>query len=180
VGADVALLVIFPAAVIQFAIMAPISEQISNLTTRISVTQAGETDRFLKYRYTDLLFWSLISAATVATGLFFFAPVIESWIGGSEVSVFILRVAAIANVMVAVFMANSLFLIFLNKIRSLVGVALLGVSTVGAAGIIFAQLGFENIVVAYLLSAAATMAMSTILVVISLRKPASLFFARYM
>jgi hypothetical protein len=180
VGADVALLVIFPAAVIQFAIMAPISEQLSNLTTRIKVTQAGETDRFLKSRYGDLLFWSLLSAAIVASALFAFGPVFESWIGGSEISVFILRVAAISNVLVAVFMANSLFLIFLNKIRSLVGVALVGVSTLGVAGVIFAQLGFENIVVAYLLSASATMALSTMLVVMSLRKPASLFFARYM
>jgi hypothetical protein len=180
VGADVALLVIFPAAVIQFVIMTPISEQLSNLTTRISVTEAESVDGFLKHRYGILLLWSLLAAVSVAATLIGFAPLIESWIGGTDKSIFILRVAAIANVLVAVFMANTLFLIFLNKIRSLAGVALLGVSILGVGGIIFAQLGFEDIILAYLLSAAATMVVSTILVAISLKKPASLFFSRYM
>jgi hypothetical protein len=180
VGADVALLVIFPAAVIQFVIMTPISEQLSNLTTNISVTKAGQVDGFLKYRYVVLLFSSVFVAVPVAFTLVLFAPVIESWIGGTGVSVFILRIAATANVLVAVFMANSLFLIFLNKIRRLVGIALVGVLILGVGGMFFAQLGFENIVMAYLFCAAATMALSTILVVQSLRKPASLFFSRYM
>jgi hypothetical protein len=180
VGADVALLVIFPAAVIQFAIMTPISEQISNLTTSISITQAGRVDGFLKHRYYDLLFSSLFAAAMVASILIAFSPIIESWIGGSGISIFVLRVAALANVFVAIFMGNTLFLIFLNKIRSLVGVALVGVSILGVGGIILAQVGFENIVLAYLLSGVSMMAISTLLVALALKKPASLFFSRYM
>jgi hypothetical protein len=180
VGADVALLVIFPAAVIQFVIMTPISEQISNLTTSITVTQAGKVDGFLNHRYEVLLLSSVLAAASVASVLFVFAPIIESWIGGSGTSIYVLRLAALSDVLVAVFMANTLFLIFLNKIRSLVGIALLGVSVLGVGGIIFAQFGFQYIVLAYGLSAIATTSVSTILVVKSLRKPASLFFARYM
>ena len=180
VGADVALLVIFPAAVIQFAVMTPISEQLSNLTTKITVTQAEEVDGFLKHRYNILLASSVLAAMAVAFTLFVFAPVVESWIGGTETSVFVLRMAALSNVCMAIFMANTLFLIFLNKIRSLVGVALAGVSILGVGGIIFAHLGVENIVRMYMLSAATAMILSTILVAIALKKPASLFFSRYM
>jgi hypothetical protein len=137
-------------------------------------------DGFLKHRYYDLLFSSLFAAAMVASILIAFSPSIESWIGGSGISIFVLRVAALANVFVAIFMGNTLFLIFLNKIRSLVGVALVGVSILGVGGIILAQVGFENIVLAYLLSGVSMMAISTLLVALALKKPASLFFSRYM
>jgi hypothetical protein len=68
----------------------------------------------------------------------------------------------------------------LNKIRSLVGVVLLGVLTLGVGGVILAHIGLEEIVLVYLFSALGTMVLSTILVARAMEKPASLFFARYM
>ena len=179
-GADVALLVIFPAAVIQYAIMTPLAEQLWNLTTLTSISDAGKVDQFVRHRYQVLLLSSVLAAAAVACGLLVFGPAIESFLGGSLISLFVLRVAAVANVMITIFMANSLLLIFLNKIRALVGVALVGVATLGVGGLILARFGLEEIVLVYLFSAVETMALSTILIAIVLEKPASRFFSRYM
>jgi hypothetical protein len=180
IGADLALFVIFPTAIIQYVIMAPISEQLYNLGIEYRVTEDGKVDQFLRHRYSVLALSTLICSTLIATLLIYLAPVLISLIGGSQVSVDILRIAAASNILLSIFMANSLFLTFMNKVRSLVVVAAIGVSIIGVGGFILGQSGFENIVFAYLAAAATTTIISSGLLAGVLRSPSSRYFSKYL
>ena len=86
-----ALLVIFPAAIVQYVISSPISEQLSNLATEVSLGDSEVVERFLKSRYELLALSSLAVAASIAAGLIFFGPILEAHLGGTQVSMFVLR-----------------------------------------------------------------------------------------
>lgn len=178
-GADIALLVIFPAAIAQYVLMSPIAEQLSNLVTRRTVKEIEVVDRFLRYRYGLSVAVSAGVAAVVAFLLLAFSTQIEGYIGGTATSLFVLQIASIANVFMVIFMANSLFLIFMNKIRALAGITAAGVVILGQAGFILARWGFQDIVYAYLLASIIVMTVSYQFVVWSLDRPGSLFFSRY-
>ena len=178
-GADVALLVIFPAAVVQFVIISPISEQLSNLVTKARVADTAEVDTFLRYRYGLTVSVSAGVAAAVALLLIIFSHRIETIVGGSGTSIFVLQVASIANVFMTVFMANSLFLVFMNKMKALAGIAGSGVLILALAGLIASRWGYQDVVFAYLLAATVSMAVSYQFVVWALDRPGSLFFSRY-
>jgi hypothetical protein len=179
-GADMALIVIFPAAIIQYVIMAPISEQLSNLATVTNVTEERTVDSFLKSRYVLLLSLSVIASTMVAGVLFILGPYFISQLGGSELSVRILLIAASSNVLISIFMANSLFLTFTNRIKSLVVVASIGLVTLAIAGTFLGHLGFQDIVFGYLAAAAVTTSLSSLEVADVLRSPARSFFSRYL
>ena len=178
-GADVALFVIFPASIIQFVIMSPISEQLSNLVTRTKAREIEKVDTFLRYRYGLAVTVSAAVAAGTAFALIIFSHGIEALIGGSSTSIFVLQVAAVANVFMVIFMANSLFLIFMNKIKALLGITAVGVLVLAQVGILMSRLGFQDVVFGYLFATIVTMALSYQWVVWSLNRPGSLFFSRY-
>lgn len=178
-GADIALLVIFPAAVAQFVIMSPIAEQLSNLVTRKKVWEMKSVDGFLRYRYGLTVSVSAGIAAAVAFTLIILSHHVEAIVGGSAKSVFVLQIASIADVFMVIFMANCLFLIFMNKIKALAGITAGGVAILAEAGFILSRYGFQDIVFAYLLATAVCMAVSYQFVVWALDRPGSLFFSRY-
>ena len=179
-GADLALVVIFPAAVIQYVVMSPVSEQLSNLATTTSISDAAAVDAFLKGRYTLLIALSAI-ASTLVTGVLFMAgPYLISRLGGSELSVRILLIAASSNVPVSIFMANSLFLTFTNRVKSLVVIACIGLLVLVFGGIFLARSGFQEIVFAYLAAALVTSSLSSFEVMDVLRSPGRSYFSRYL
>lgn len=178
-GADVALLVIFPAAVAQFVVMSPIAEQLSNLVTRKKVWEMNSVDSFLRYRYGLTVSVSAGIATIVAFTLIIFSHRIEALVGGSADSVLVLQVASIADVFMVIFMANCLFLIFMNKIKALAGITAGGLAILAEAGFILSRYGFQDIVYAYLIATAVCMAVSYQFVVWTLDRPGSLFFSRY-
>jgi hypothetical protein len=178
-GADVALIVIFPAAIIQYIVMAPISEQLSNLATITAVSEESTVDAFLKGRYVLLLSLSAIASTMVAGILFMVGPDLISHFGGSELSLRILLVAAPSNILVSIFMANSLFLTFSNRVKSLVPIASIGVGVLAIGGVFLARSGFQEIVFAYLAAAVVVTALSSLEVAAVLRNPARSFFSRY-
>ena len=178
-GADLALMVIFPAAVIQYALMVSVSEELSNLTMTIPLTEARKADEFLRARYSQLLLASVFAAAIAAAVLFLLGPDIMRLIGGTVVSLRILQVAALSDVAMSVFLANSLFLIFLGKVKELLFVVTIGVAIVAFFGFIFGRAGFEDIIYAYALAALATATISCIIADSSLKRPGALFFSRF-
>lgn len=179
IGADLALLVLFPVTIIQYVVMAPIFEQLSNLAVIKKSTEERSIDQFLKRRYTRLLTISIGTAALIAACLIVLAPVIIMWIGGSQVTVQILQVAAFADVLMAVFATNAVFMVFLNRVNSLVIIALVGASVVIIGGVALAQLGFEKIIFAYLASAGTVALLSSLHMIGDLRRAGSLFFSKY-
>jgi hypothetical protein len=178
-GADLALLVVLPASVIQYTLLTNASEMLSNLSLRTSISKYGQADDFLRRRYRLMLICTVVSSATVAGILIQFAPQIMGALGGSSVSLRILETAAVANVLLTVFMANSLFLIYLNKVKPVLVVAAVGAGIIGIAGALLGQSGFQYIILAYLLSAASTCAISSIMAAHFLKNPSRLFFSRY-
>jgi hypothetical protein len=179
-GADIALALIFPAAIIQYVVMSPISEQLTNLATITKVTDESTVDAFLRERYRLLISLTAIASTMVAGVLFMIGPDLISHFGGSDLSLRILLVAASSNVLVAVFMANSVFLTFANRAKSLVAIAAMGLAVLVFGGVIFARSGFQDIVFAYLAAAVVTSALSSLEVAGVLRAPARTYFSRYL
>ncbi len=145
----------------------------------MSLGDSEVVERFLKSRYELLALSSLAVAASIAAGLIFFGPILEAHLGGTQVSMFVLKTAAVANVCIVVFMANALFLIFMNRIHLLVPIAAMGLCLLAVFGVFLAHFGFQYISVAYLLAAIATMVISSAEVYQCLKRPGGLFFSRY-
>ena len=179
IGADAALLVLFPVTIIQYVIMTPIFEQISNFTVTRKVTEVSRVDRFLRTSYEDLLLYSLFSAGSIAGLLVVLAPEIIGRIGGSSITVQILQVAAVSNVLIAVFATNGVFMIFLNKVRLLASISVVGATFIVVGGVLLAQFGFQEIIFAYLGMAGTVAILSSLYIREDLKHAASLFFSKY-
>ena len=179
IGADPALLVLLPATIIQYVIMAPIFFQLAKETS-LKVTEATRIDDFLRQRYKLLVTLSLIASTLVAAILIAFAPTIVSRLGGAEISVNIMRIAAVSNILISLFAANGIFILFMNRVKSLVIIAIVGISILGVAGVLLgSQFGFQNIVFAYFATAATIAILSSISVRKILKLGGSLFFSKY-
>lgn len=179
IGADLALLVLFPVTIIQYVVMAPIFEQLSNLAVTKKSTEERSIDQFLRRRYLKLLTISLVSAALIGTSLVVFAPEIIARVGGSQLTVRILQIAAFSDVLLAVFSTNAVFLVFFNRVNSLVVITFVGALIVTVGGVALAQVGFERVVFAYLASAATVTLLSSLRIISDLRHAGSLFFSKY-
>jgi hypothetical protein len=181
VGADLALIIIFPAGVVQYVFMSTISEQLSNMLIRMKVTQSHEVVNFLRNRYALLLLVSLLTSVITAFVVVQLAPWLMTLVGGGPVSLNILETAAVANVFISIFMANAFYLSFMNKGTALAAMTLVGVLILGTGGVLFGSyLGFRFIVGAYLLAAMAATTLSMMKVGSVLRNPGSQFFAKYL
>ena len=179
IGADPALLVLLPATIIQYVIMAPIFFQLSKETS-LKVTEASKIDDFLKQRYRLLVMLSIIASTIVAAILFAFAPAIVSRLGGAEISVNIMRIAAVSNILISLFAANGIFMLFMNRVKSLAIIAIVGILILGIGGVLLgSQYGFQNIVFAYLATAVSIAILSSVSVGKILKLGSSLFFSKY-
>ena len=178
-GVDLGLLVILASAMIQYVMMAPIHIRINNIILNLKIIEAGKIDDFIREQHKRLVLYSLISSVATAFLLAFFAPQITVHLGGTEKTVMLLRLASISNVFLSLFIANNMFLFLLNKTKQLVYLVSISAIIVIVGGLILGKSGFENIVVAYLISAIFSFAVSTIYVKKIMKNAGSIFFARY-
>ena len=80
----------------------------------------------------------------------------------------------------ALFLANSQFVMSVfNSSKLLAMIAFIGAVIVGVGGTLLAPFGFENIVYAYLAASITVSLLSFVLVTNFLKRPASLFFTRF-
>ena len=180
IGADLALFILVPTTIIQYIIISPIYSLTNNRALELKLSQDKEIDHFLRRSYLKLLIASLTVSLVAYVILNLIGPgLILTYLGGSETSIQILRYAAIGNVLLSVFNANSMFIIFLNRAKILAIITIVAVIIVVTLGVILAQSGFENIVKAYLASTTTGMVISTIYVAKIMRKAGSRFFSRY-
>lgn len=179
IGADLALLVILPVAVIQYVITSPIYALVHNRAITLKVSESKKIDWFLQYSYRKLMVTSIIVSIAGALLLNFLAPYFIEELGGSEASLRILAFASAGAVFLSMLTANGVFMIFLGKAKTLAEISFVAAAIVIGAGIFLAQYGFENAVVAYLAATAFAAVASTIVMRVAIRKAGSLLFARY-
>ena len=181
-GADAALFVIFPALIIQYAMMTPIFAQVSNATLEYSVSEVKGVQRFLEKRYQKIMATSVLASVAVAAGLDYLYPIIMSRTAFAltPTSLQILHIASVANILLVVFFANGIFMQFMNRMMGLALIATVGALVVIMGGLMLATTGFQNLEVAYLAAAAAVACLSTVYVLKNLNRAASIFFSRFM
>jgi len=178
-GADIALLVVFPIGLVQYVRDGHIFSSIHNISLESPSTDPSALDRYVRRRYLLTMSTSLAISGSIAAGLIFFAPAVMVLLNGTSVSMEILRVAALGNFLLAIFVVNSSYVMLLNKAKVLAAIAALCALIVGVGGGILGQFGFEDIVFAYFCSCATAACLSTFEIRRLMRRPASLFFARY-
>jgi hypothetical protein len=179
IGADLALLVILPTAIIHYIITSPIYALVHNRAITLKVSESKKIDWFLQYSYRKLMAASIAVSVAGAVILNLAAPTVIGYLGGSEVSMRILAFASAGAVFLSIFAANGVFMIFLGKAKALAMVSLAAALIVSVAGVFLAQYGFENAVMAYLAATMFAGMASTIVMRVAIRKASSLLFARY-
>jgi hypothetical protein len=162
--------------------MTPIFAQVSNATLECSVGEVQGIQRFLERRYEKIMATSVLASIAVAAGLDYLYPMVMSRTAFAltPTSLHILHLASVANVLLVVFFANSIFMQFMNRMTGLAMIATIGALVVISGGLMLATTGFQNLEIAYLVAAAAVACLSTVYVLKNLKRAASMFFSRYM
>ncbi|HKU50003.1 MAG TPA: hypothetical protein VJP79_08640, partial [Nitrososphaera sp.] len=179
IGADLALIVMLPAIFVQYVLASPIYILVHNRALNLKVMEKHKIDRFLKQSYVRVLLASLLASAAVATAVNFMAPELMSILGGTEASARILLFASAGAVLLSVFGANSLYMIFLGRLKELAIIGSISAAVVVAGGIFMAGYGFENIVLAYLGGTVVAALASSVVMAATIREAGSRLFSRY-
>ena len=178
-GADPALLVIFPALIIQYAMMSPVFAELTNSTFSYAVYETGKIQGVIRARYRQIMAGSVIPSAIVAVALNYLAPVLLPKTTLTPVSLRILHIASVADVLLVIFIANSAFILLMNRTEGLALITLAGVLVVFIGGFALAQTGFQNLVIAYLMATASVASISTVYVLRNFKYVYSMVFSRY-
>lgn len=179
-GADLALVVLLPASIIQYVMMEPVHMHMNNVSITIKVSQANVLVKYIENMYKKLLLVTIFSSVTTALVLNLAEPYVMSHVTFSHTSIHVLQVASIANVFLSFFTANALLLMLTNKIKFLAVVAMISALIVLVGGILFARYGFENLVFAYLIASVFLGVTSTIYANKVVKKAGSILFSRLM
>ena len=177
-GADMALVVLLPASIIQYVLMEPIHMHMNNVSIKIKVSQAGEINKYMQKTYRKIFLITIISSVTTACVLNLMTPYLVSNVGLSQTSIHVLQIASIANVFLSIFTANSLFLMLTNKIKSLAILVIISASIVVFGGMLLVSSGFANLVFAYLGASIFVSIASTIYAHRVMKNAGSIIFAR--
>ncbi|HEX2014783.1 MAG TPA: hypothetical protein VLA68_06115, partial [Nitrososphaera sp.] len=179
IGADLALLIVLPAAIIQYVIASPIYLLVRNRAVNLKVFESGKIDLFLRYSYRRLLLATVVVSISGAISLNLAAPVLIRELGGTAASLWILNYASAGAVFLSVYAANAVFLIFLNRVKALSLTSLASALVVTAGGFVLATQGFENIVLAYLAGTILAATGTSVILAGTLKNAGSRLFARY-
>lgn len=178
-GADMALFVLFPIGLVQYVMVGHVFELLHNLSLESPSTDQSAIDRFVRRRYLQTLFVTVTVSGSIAAVLILAAPSVVGLLHGSQTSAGILRVAALSNVFLAVFTTNSSFVMLLNRPKALAAIAVVCALMLGAGGAFLGQLGFQDIIFAYLGSCVTAATLSSLEAKRLMKRPGSLFLARF-
>jgi len=160
VGADIALLALIPAAIVQYMLMAPLYSSIHNRALGLSVGDAGKLDQFLRSSYRRMILLVLLSAAGSVGLLNLFGPEVINYFHGTEDSLQVMRYASIGNIALSVFTANALTMMFLNRAKIPAMLAMAGAVLTMALGSFLGQERFEDIALGYAIACTAAAGLS--------------------
>ncbi|HEV2390215.1 MAG TPA: hypothetical protein VGS04_05775, partial [Nitrososphaerales archaeon] len=178
-GADIALFVLFPIGLVQFVMVGHVFELLHNLSLESPSTDPSAIDKFVRRRYLQTLLVTVAVSGSIAAALILGAPSVMGLLHGTPTSAGILRVAALSNVFLAVFTTNSSFVMLLNRAKSLAAIALVCALILGVGGALLGQLGFQDIIFAYLCSCATAATLSSLAARRLMKRPGSLFLSRF-
>ncbi|HJT10618.1 MAG TPA: hypothetical protein VJ771_07535, partial [Candidatus Nitrosotalea sp.] len=178
IGADTALMVLMPATVIQYVIMMPMHIQINNICVKTTISQQDVVNSFIRGIYRKVIIVSLVTSLVIAGILNFFVPDMMMHSGVGQTSIQILRIASVANILMCIFTANSIFLAWLNKTKFLLGITILSSVIVLANGILSDHAQLQNLTLGYLAACAFAAVVSTIYTRKILNRASNIFFAR--
>ncbi len=178
-GADLALSVMVPAAVIQYVMTGPIFKQITNMSVIYKVSEMDNIRLFIQRTYKKVIASTLLASVIAALVVNLGITQLPSYQEASQVSMNILRIATIGNILLSVFSANVVFVMLLNRVKPLAIIAIVSSLVVGVGGIIFGRFALENITLAYLAATIVAATISTIYIKKIFKNAPSIFFARY-
>jgi hypothetical protein len=179
-GADMALIVILPTSIIQYVMMEPIHMRINNISLKIRASQMSSLNKFMRDTYRKLLLITILTSIVTAGILNMVAPSMMQHAGFSPISIHVLQIASIANVFLALYTANSLFMMLLNKIKLLAIMFMISASIVVIGGIFLGHSSFQNLVFAYLTATVFVGITSTIYTNKIMKNAVNIMFARMM
>jgi hypothetical protein len=178
-GADMALVVLFPVAILQYVMLSSVHEELNNLSLDLRITQTEEVDKFIRRRYTKALNATLLVSLGAAALVIAFGPDLVARTARSPISLQILNVAVPSDVLLCLFVVNSSFIILLNRPQLLTLIAMTGAALVAGGGLVLLPLGFQYLVYAYLVGCVSVAVLSTAYVAALLRSPSKLYFSRF-
>lgn len=179
-GADLALVVLLPASIIQYVMMEPVHMHMNNVSIKIKVSQTNVLTKYIENMYRKLLLVTIFASITTALVLNLTEPYVMSHVTFSQTSIHVLQIASIANVFLSFFTANALLLMLTNKIKFLAIVVMISASIVMVGGVLSARSGFENLVFAYLTASIFLGVISTIYANKIIKNAGSILFSRLM
>jgi hypothetical protein len=178
-GADPALLVLMLTSIVAYVVIAPLYDELANFTARIRVSEVRQVERFLSRMYDKILGSTALTAVLVAALLNYEGPTIMSYLGASYISLQIFRVATISDIFLAIFLANAMFIVLVNKIKIAAVISMVCASIIIVGGTILGQFGFQNIIFAYFISSVVAMVTSTLYCKSLAGRMSRMYFARF-
>ena len=178
-GADLAMGIMFPVAIAQYVMLSSIHEELNNLSLDLDVTRTDAVDTFIRRRHAKIMAVILAVSGCTAMAVCLAAPGLMARVGGSPLSLNVLYIAALADVLLSVFVVNSSFMMLLNRPKSLTTVTAIGVLAVVGFGAVLMPLGFQYIVYGYLAACVWVALASSVAVSGLLLEPSSLFYSRF-
>jgi hypothetical protein len=178
-GADLSLVIVLAAGLIQYILLSPIYEKVYNKSIKIAITQAKDVNKLLLHQYKIIAMASIAISITLSIILYFVGPTIMSFIGGSKISLFVLHIASIANIMLSVFMLNSQFMIFTGKIKYLTMLVVAATVVNGTIGLKLGSISFEYAVFGYLAAAVMLFSFSLYFVLKESKEMANMYYGRF-
>jgi hypothetical protein len=178
-GADLALGIMFPVAIVQYVMLSSIHEELNNLSLDLDVTRTGAIDAFIRRRHAKIVAITLAVSGVTAIVVCLLAPDLMARVGGSPLSLQVLYVAAPADVLLSVFVVNSSFMMLLNRPKSLAALTAIGALVVVGCGVALMPFGFQYIVYGYLAACVWVALASSVAVSGLLLEPSSLFYSRF-
>ncbi|HEV2138178.1 MAG TPA: hypothetical protein VGR53_05000 [Nitrososphaerales archaeon] len=178
-AADLALVVLFPVAIVQYVMLSTIHEELHNLSLDLTVDRTAEVDRFIRMRHVKSLAVTISASVAAAIMVAFYARSFFQRMGTSPLSNQIFYIVVMGDLLLAVFVANSSFIVMLNGAKLLAAITMFGALLVCAVGILVLPMGFQFIVYGYLAACVSVALLSTMYLRRLLERPSSLFFARF-
>ncbi|SRR5579875_64514 len=177
-GADMAWIVLLPGSLIQYIMMSPIYIQMNNISIKIKISESKDLDAFISATYRKVLIISISASVITAVLLNVVAPPLMLHAGLAMTSVQILRIASVSNVLMSLFTVNSVFLMWMNKIRHLGVLVIASAFLVISTGIMLVHGGIENLTIGYLVGAAFAGIISQIYTAKTITRASSIVFSK--
>jgi hypothetical protein len=178
-GADPALVILLVTTVISYVLVSPVYDRLANLNSKLKVHEARAVEDFFRNTYGELLLAAILASTVTAFVLNYEGSEIMFYLRAGAVSLGILRIASIADIFLAIFFVNAMFLSLVNKMKLVAVTSVACVMIILTVGTLFGLAGFQYIIWGYLFSSFVAMIASTAYCMGLMGKFSVYFFGKY-